>query len=470
MPPGFQTAKGAFCVTASGNHGTPPEPAGHRTRKKRPVECRKDLYSEKTHLIHGRNQSARWDYKHHVVPPLSSSVTFRLDSTTRAAQAFREFGSGHVEGQSPIYIYDRLDEPTRGMLEENLAFAEEGEVGVAFASGMAAISAAVMSLTRSGDTVLTCPVLYGCSYSLFHNWLPRFGVTPRSLDLNDPEALARGLTPDVRVVYFETPVNPDLSMIDIGLVRGVVDEANARRAPEDPIRIIVDNTFATPYSQRPLTLGAHLVVESLTKNIGGFGTELGGMVVAPAELEGRLLGYRKDFGGVMSTKSAWAFLVYGLPTLPVRFRQQQQTALKVARFLEADPRVGKVCYPGLDSFPQKELARRQLVDYEGRFAPGTLLYFCLKDVPGDPGAGQRMIDYVAQNSYSMTLAVSLGQIKTLIEHPYSMTHSALTLCDESAHLVEPGGIRLSLGLEKGEDILRDLKEAMDAVLGPPTQD
>jgi len=424
-------------------------------------------YSEKTHLIHGRNQSDRWDYKHHVVPPLSNSVTFRLDSTSRAARAFVEFGKGHVEGKPPIYIYDRLDEPTRGMLEENLAYAEEGEVGVAFASGMAAIAASVLSWARAGDRILACPVLYGCTYSLFHNWLPRFGVECESLDLNDEEALRRALTPRVRVVYFETPVNPDLSLIDIGRVRRVVDLANAERAPQDRIRIVVDNTFATPYGQRPLALGAHVVVESLTKNIGGFGTELGGVVVGPAEIESALLGFRKDFGGVLSTKSAWSFLVYGLPTLPVRYRQQQQTAMKVARFLEGDPRIEKVRYPGLESFPQKELARRQMVDYEGHFAPGTLLYFCLKDVPQDPHAGQRLIDFIAENSYTMTLAVSLGQIKTLIEHPYSMTHSALTCTDESAHLVEPGGIRISIGLEKGEDLIRDLREALDAVLGPP---
>ena len=454
-------------MATEGSNGNQPDSTPRKRKKARSVEGREHLYSEKTHLIHGRNQSDRWDYKHHVVPPLSNSVTFRLDSTTRAAQAFREFGSGHIEGKPPIYIYDRLDEPTRGMLEENLAFAEGGDVGVAFASGMAAICASVMSLAVAGDVIVTCPVLYGCTYSLFHNWLPRFGITPRSVDLNDEQALAAALTPEVKVVYFETPVNPDLSLIDIARVRRVVDEANRDRSPERQIRLVVDNTFATPYGQRPLTLGAHLVVESLTKNVGGFGTELGGVVIAPAEMEGTLLGFRKDFGGVLSTKSAWAFLVYGLPTLPVRFRQQQQTALKVARFLEADPRIQKVCYPGLDSFPQKELARRQMTDYEGRFAPGTLLYFCLKDIAGDPNAGQRLMDHVAQYSYSITLAVSLGQIKTLIEHPYSMTHSALTCLEEGAHLVEPGGIRLSIGLEKGEDIIRDLREAMDAVLGAP---
>lgn len=454
-------------MSTEGSHPGPPESPPPRRRKAHRGKGQEPAYSEKTHLIHGRNQSDRWDYKHHVVPPLSSSVTFRLDSTDRAARAFVEFGKGHVEGKPPIYIYDRLDEPTRGMLEENLAYAEEGEVGVAFASGMAAITAAILSWARAGDRILTCPVLYGCTYSLFHNWLPRFGVECEALDLNDEETLSRKLTPQVRIVYFETPINPDLSLIDIGLVRRVVDQANAGRPPQDRIRILVDNTFATPYGQRPLSLGAHVVVESLTKNIGGFGTELGGVVVGPAEIESALLGFRKDFGGVLSTKSAWSFLVYGLPTLPVRYRQQQETAMKVARFLEADPRIDKVRYPGLESFPQKELARRQMVDYEGRFAPGTLLYFCLKDLPGDPHAGQRLIDFIAENSYTMTLAVSLGQVKTLIEHPYSMTHSALTCTGDSAHLVEPGGIRLSLGLEKGEDLIRDLREALDAILGPP---
>lgn len=446
-----------------GNGNTPQEPGARRRRRNRSMES----YSEKTHLIHGRNSTDRWDYTHHVVPPQSCSVTFRLDSSTRAAQGFVDFGSGHVEGKAPVYIYDRLDEPTRGMLEENLAYAEGGEIGVAFASGMAAISAAVLTSVGAGQSLVTCPVLYGCTYSLFHNWLPRFGVSTRTVDLGDPAALAEALTPEVRVVYFETPVNPDLRLIDIAGVRKVVDRVNATRPAEDHVRIVVDNTFATPYGQRPLTLGADLVVESLTKNIGGFGTDLGGVVVGPRALESRLLGFRKDFGGVLSPRSAWPVLVYGLPTLPVRFRQQQNTAIKVARALEADPRVERVNYPGLDSFPQKALARRQMMDYEGRFAPGTLVYFSLKPVPGEAHASERVIDYIAEHSYAITMAVSLGQVKTLIEHPYSMTHSALTCVEGSRSLVDRGGIRISIGLEKGEDILRDLREAMDAVCGAP---
>src|ERR1019366_1853634 len=145
---------------------------------------------------------------------------------------------------------------------------------------------------------------------------------------------------------------------------------NAGRPEGEHIWVVVDNTFATPYCQRPLVHGANLVVSSLTKNIGGFGTDMGGVVIAPSSLEPALLGYRKDFGGVLSPKSAWPILVYGLPTLSIRIRQQEHTALKVARFLEADDRIESVSYPGLESFPQAELARRQMIDYENLFAPG----------------------------------------------------------------------------------------------------
>ncbi len=420
-----------------------------------------DAYSEKTHLIHGRLQSARWDYKHHVVPPQSSSVTYRLDTARRGAQGFADFGAGHEESRAPIYIYDRLDEPTRGMLEENLAYAEGGEMAVAFCSGMAAISASVCTLCEHGDQVLSHHLLYGCTFSLFKNWLPRFGIQVKGLDLTDPEVIARRAGERTRVVYFETPVNPNLEQIDIRAVAEVVARLNRDRPVEQRIRVVVDNTFATPYCQRPLELGADVVVASLTKNIGGFGTDLGGVVIGARELEGKLLSFRKDFGAVLSPKNAWPILVYGLPTLPIRVRQQQQTALKVARFLETDERVERVLYPGLESFPQHDLAKKQMIDYEGRFAPGTLLYFVLKDPDGK--LGERFIDFLAENSYAITMAVSLGQIKTLIEHPFSMTHSSLSANKEAAQLVDPGGLRLSVGLEKGDDIMGDLKMALDHV-------
>ena len=166
-----------------------------------------------------------------------------------------------------------------------------------------------------------------------------------------------------------------------------------------------------------------------------------------------------------SPKNAWPILVYGLPTLAIRVRQQQQTAIRVARFLELSPHVERVCYPGLESFPQHELARRQMRDYEGEFAPGTLIYFV---VAGNDGQrGEQLIDYLAENAYSITMAVSLGQVKTLVEHPFSMTHAALASNQHAAGLVEPGGLRLSIGLEKGDDLIYDLKEAFDHVFGEP---
>lgn len=185
------------------------------------------------------------------------------------------------------------------------------------------------------------------------------------------------------------------------------------------------------------------------------------MVVGPQWLEPALMSFRKDFGGVLSAKSAWPILVYGLPTLAIRIRQQQQTALRVAHYLELSPRVDKVFYPGLNSFPQHELARRQMRDYEGEFAPGTLIYFVIAGNDGQKG--QEFIDYVADHAYSITMAVSLGQVKTLIEHPYSMTHSALTGTPGAESLVDPGGIRLSIGLEKGDDLLYDFEQAFTHV-------
>jgi cystathionine beta-lyase/cystathionine gamma-synthase len=349
------------------------------------------------------------------------------------------------------------------MLEESLAHAEDGESAVSFSTGMAAISAALGVTVQSGQEIVAHRVVYGCTYSLLTNWLPRYQITTRFVDLTDENALRSALNERTRVVYFETPVNPTLQLIDIAAVRRTVDKTNEGR--RESIRVIVDNTFATPYCQRPLDHGAHMVVHSLTKDIGGFGTDMGGVVIAPRELHNPLLLYRKDFGGVLSSKSAWAFLVYGLPTLATRMVNQQKSSLKVAQFLEQHPLVTRVSYPGLESFPQRELASRQMTDYRGKFAPGSMLYFTLRDPRADNRVAEAFIDYIAEHAYSITLAVSLGQIKTLIENPYSMTHAALPAAEKLARGIEPGGLRLSLGLEDWQDIIEDLNRALGAVAG-----
>ncbi len=424
---------------------------------------KKAAYQMRTHLIHGDVDNTRWDYNHHVIPPISSSATYRLSSSHRGVQGFLEFAQDDVAATKrvPIYIYERLDEPTRGMLEENLAYAEGGETAVSFASGMAAISAALGVTVKTDEEIIAHHVLYGCTYSLLTNWLPRHGIRTRFVDLLRPQDLPAAISDRTRVIYFETPVNPTLQLIDIAAIRQIVDKANRKR--KEPIRIIVDNTFATPYCQRPLDHGADIVVHSLTKDIGGFGTDMGGAVIAPRDLHNFLMFYRKDFGGVLSSKSAWAFLVYGLPTLATRMVNQQKSAMKIAQFLEQHAQVQHVSYPGLESFPQRTLALRQMVDYRGQFAPGSMLSFTLKEQATGNRRAEAFIDYIAEHSYTITLAVSLGQIKTLIENPYGMTHAALPKEEKLARGIEPGGIRLSVGLEDWHDIIEDLKRALDSV-------
>ena len=419
----------------------------------------------RTHLIHGNFESKKWDYSHHVVPPVSHSATFRLSSVHRGAQGFVQFASAEeaLSGHIPIYIYDRLDEPTRSMLEENLAFAEGGDVCVSFSSGMAAISAAIGSAVRSGQEVLSHDIVYGCTYSFLTNWLPRYGVQTVFADFRNPESVEKLIKPSTRVLYFETPVNPTMELIDIAAIRRIADRANEGRSEADRVLVMVDNTFATPFCQRPLALGADVVAESLTKDIGGFGTDMGGAVTASADRYNSLMLFRKDFGGVLSPRSAWAILVYGLPTLATRMVNQQKTAQRVAKFLCEHPKVERVSYPGADCFVQKELAHRQMISPEGKFAPGGMLYFVLKPDGAKPSRAEKLVDYIAEHAYTITLAVSLGQIKTLIEHPFSMTHSALPDEQKLAFGMHPEGVRLSIGLEDRHDIIRDLEIALEKV-------
>ena len=430
----------------------------HRTKK--------ESYRIRTHLVHGNYDSKHWDYDHHVVPPISASAAYRLGSVHRGAQGFVEFASdeSEVKGHIPIYIYDRLDEPTRAILEESLAYAEGGETAVSFATGMAAISAALGVTCKAGTEIVAHHTLYGCTYSLLTNWLPRFGINTRFADLKDERSVREAITKRTRVVYFETPVNPTLDLIDIASVRRWMDDARPGVDEKDRLLMVVDNTFATPYCQRPLAFGADIVAHSLTKDIGGFGTDMGGAVIAPRKFHAPLLMYRKDFGGVLSPKSAWSILVYGLPTLPTRMVNQQKSANRVAQFLERHPKVARVHYPGLETFPQYVLARRQMTSYDGKFAPGSMVYFVLKgDEASANEAADRFMDYIANHAYSITLAVSLGQVRTLIEEPYSMTHAALPAEVKHARGMEAGGIRLSVGLEDWHDIIHDLETALEQI-------
>jgi len=426
-----------------------------------------DKYSKETHLIYGKAFTTKWDYNHHVVPPVSSSTTFRLDSVERGALGFSEFGhfSELPDSEPPIYIYDRLGEPNKEILEENLAAAESGETAVTFASGMAAISGIFGILTKSGDEIVAHKTLYGCTFSLLNNWYPRYNIKTVKVDLTNPDNLDEAITDKTKVVYFETPANPNLELIDIEAIVKKVAEYNKNRSEENQIKVVVDNTFATPFCQRPLEWGVDFVVHSLTKNIGGFGTDIGGVVIGKKKYRDILMLYRKDFGGVLSSKSAWPIMVYGLPSLAIRMIREIDNAMKVAQFLAQHPKVEFVNYPGLPSFKFYELAKKQMRDFHGNFAPGNMIYFALKGNSPEEGRekGRAMMNYIAQNAYTLTLAVSLGHVRTLIEHPGSMTHSMIPAEEQIKEGIDPAGIRMSIGLETADDIIKDLEDALNQV-------
>jgi cystathionine beta-lyase/cystathionine gamma-synthase len=426
-------------------------------------------HSVEAHLIYGQMNDPLWDYSHHLLPPITSSATFRLDSAQRGAQGFMEFAHTtdevQVKSKAPIYIYDRLGEPNKDMLEQNLAYAEGGDVAVTFASGMAAISGVLGMLTGAGSEIVSHKILYGCTYSLMTNWYPRMKIGMKFVDFSNPAEVAAAITKNTRVLYMESPVNPTMRLVDFQAIAKIAREANAGRNAQDKLYTVVDSTFASPFCQRPISHGIDFVVHSLTKAIGGFGTDIGGVVVGPRWSYDMLMLYRKDFGGVLSSKAAWPVLVVGLPSLAVRMRQMQATAQKVAEFLEQRPELEGVKYPGLPSFPQADLARRQMVDFDGNFAPGSMVYFVMKGSSANDALkrAERFINHVAQSSYCITLAVSLGNIRTLIEHPGSMTHSAFPADEQVAKGLDPGGVRLALGLEKPEDVIRDLAASLDAM-------
>lgn len=438
-----------------------------KKNEKSPVNMVDDTrYSMDTHLIYGKNVSDKWDYSHHVTAPISSSTTFRLDSVDRGAQGFIQFAN--VEkfgGAAPIFIYDRLGEPNKDMLEENLAYIEKGEMAVSFASGMGAISAALGVLTISGDEIITHKTLYGCTFSLLKNWYPRYNIKWSPIDLTDINLVRNSITEKTKVIYFETPANPNMGIININAVRTVVDQFNKNRKENDQIYIVIDNTFATPFCQRPIEFGADFVIHSLTKGIGGFGTDMGGIVIGKKKFQDMIQLYRKDFGAVLSAKNAWSILTYGLPSLAVRQRHQINSATRIAEFLNSHPKVDFVNYPGLPGFKYHEIAKKQMIDFNGNFAPGSMIYFVLKG--NNPietrEIGKRFMDYVADKAYTMTLAVSLGHTRTLIEHPASMTHSVVPPEELEIRGIDPGGIRLAIGLENPDDILYDLDESLKKI-------
>ena len=338
------------------------------------------------------------------------------------------------------YDYSRTANPTRGAYEHCIANLEGGRFGFAFASGCVA-TATVMHLVKAGEHVVACDDLYGGSFRLFDSVLADHGINFSYMDLTAPEALAKAMRPETRLVWIETPTNPLLKLVDIAAVAQIAHAGGALLA--------VDNTFMSPYFQRPLELGADLAVHSTTKYVNGHSDLVGGVAVTDDEgLAERLAFLSNSVGGVQSTFDAW-LCMRSLKTLAVRMQAHERNALAVATFLEAHPKVERTVYPGLPSHPQHALAKRQMSGF------GGMVSFYIK---GGLAAATAFLERVRV----FTLAESLGGVESLVEHPAIMTHASVPPAQRAALGIDDGLIRLSVGIETQADLIGDLAAALAA--------
>lgn len=366
-----------------------------------------------------------------VAVPIHMANTFAYASAEEAAATFA--------GEQAGYIYTRWGNPTQEVLEKRIAALEGGEAALATASGMAAISTAILSVVRQGDHIVASKAIYSGTFNLLNRELPHYGITTTFVDASDPQNIAAAMRDNTRIVYLESPGNPTLALNDIAGGAEVARQAGALT--------FVDNTFATPINQRPLDLGADVVLHSATKYFCGHGDAIGGAIVgSQAFIEEARSGVLRDIGGVISPFNAWLIL-RGIQTLPLRMARHNANALQVSRFLEEHPAVNWVAYPGLESHPQHALARRQMRGY------GGMVCF---EVKGGVEAGARLMNRIKL----CTLTVSLGDTKTLICHSASTTHSTVPPEARQAAGITDGLVRMSVGLEDPEDIIADLAQAL----------
>lgn len=368
--------------------------------------------------------------------PIYQSSTFIFDNAEQGAKRFAL--------EEPGYIYSRLGNPTTNSLEEKLALLEGAEAAVAFSSGMGAIASSIWPFIEEGDHIVAGETLYGCTFALLSHGVSKFGVEVTFVDVRDLDSVKAAMRDNTKLVYLETPANPTMGLTDIEEISKIAHEVEG-------CRVIVDNTFATPYLQNPLALGADIVVHSATKYLNGHGDIIAGIACGSAEdmAQVRLVGLKDMTGAVMSPNDAF-LMMRGMKTLGVRMDRHCDNAMKVAEFLENHPKVEVVHYPGLKSFPQYELAQKQMRK------PGGMLSF---EVKGGIEAGR-----IIMNSVELcSLAVSLGDTETLIQHPASMTHSTYTKEELAEAGIAEGLVRLSVGLEDADDIIADLEQALDRI-------
>jgi methionine-gamma-lyase len=370
-----------------------------------------------------------------VSVPIFQSATFAFPTAEEGAARFAE--------QHPGYIYSRLDNPTLQALQENVASLENGTQALATCSGMAAIGTTLLALLDKNAHVVATDALYGATRVMLETEMPRFGVDSTFVDTSDLQLLHKAMQPNTRLVFIETPTNPTMSITDL---RGAAELAHQYDA-----LLAVDNTFASPYLQRPLELGADVVVHSLTKYINGHSDVLGGMIVVRnAGLHIRLKKMFRLFGAVMDPHQAWLIL-RGVRTLPLRMEKAQQNAMRLANHLSRHPEVTWVRYPGLPDHPQHEMAKTQMDGF------GAMLCFGVK---GGFESGKMLLNSVKL----ITLAVSLGGVESLIEHPASMTHASVPQQEREQAGILDDLVRLSVGCEDFEDLREDIDQALSQIV------
>ena len=368
--------------------------------------------------------------------PIYQTSTFIFDSAEQGGRRFALEEAG--------YIYTRLGNPTTTVLENKIAALEEGEAGIATSSGMGAISSTLWTVLKTGDHVVTDKTLYGCTFALMNHGLTKFGVEVTFVDTSNLDEVKNAMKANTRVVYLETPANPNLKIVDL---EGVCKIAH----PNPNTLVIVDNTFATPYMQKPLKLGVDIVVHSATKYLNGHGDVIAGLIVTNKELADqiRFVGLKDMTGAVLGPQEAY-YIIRGLKTFEIRMERHCKNARAIADFLNKHPKVEKVYYPGLETHPGYEIAKKQMKDF------GAMISFELK---GGFEAGKTLLN----NLSLCSLAVSLGDTETLIQHPASMTHSPYTKEEREVAGITDGLVRLSVGLENVEDIIADLEQGLEKI-------
>lgn len=387
-----------------------------------------------TRAIHGGHVKDQFGA---LSTPIHQTATFTFESAEQGGRRFALEEGG--------YIYSRLGNPTNTQLEDKLAMLEGAEAAISTASGIGAVASAFWTVLKAGDHVVAAKTLYGCTYAYLNHGISRYGVEVTFVDTTNLEEVRQAMRENTKIVYLETPANPNLEVADIEAISTIAHQN------KDCI-VMVDNTFCTPYIQRPLEFGADVVIHSGTKFLNGHGDVISGFVVGSGEFikNVRLFGVKDMTGASLSPFDAF-LIIRGMKTLEIRMEKHCENAMKVAKFLEGHSAVEKVYYPGLESFPQYELAKKQMS------LPGAVIAF---EVKGGIEEGKKVIN----STELCTIAVSLGDAETLIQHPASMTHSPYTKEEREMAGISDGLIRIAVGLENVEDIINDLDNALKCIL------